>query len=293
MREVTKEQFSANSTIDGRRIDKAVEDVVDRANAVEKRDLKRRFFQTQFIGSYAPATGKDGGVINPISFDDAFPFLDARNTVADAVHEYRVKGVKRTDQTSASNSMIETASFYFNRPVVITAVSAILESGSITYRNDFEYTSDTQAGKADMDSDDFAVSISVDNPFLPENRELSSEVYHRFNFNLKSQLFRPLNTATPPVPYAPTSEMMPDSTKLSDGTKSLPNMWGVVIDDQALNIPVPRNSRVRFSIVIPEYYEIDDAVVSGWGSDVPDNFNLRSFASQALTWVLTALEGAE
>ena len=292
MREVTKEQFSALSTIDGRRIDKAVEDVVDRANAIEKRDLKRRFFQTQFVGSFCPSKGKDSGEVLSTQNNDSLPFLPARNTDADAVHEYRIKGTKRTDQTSNSDSLAATSSFSFDKPVVIVGLSVVMESGSASYNNDWNYSGEVTLDKADLPSDDVTVSISVDNPFLPENRELNTEVYHKFNFDLQSQLFRPLHpTSIPPEPTSPSVDMVPTSGNLS-GPDPVPNMWGVCIDDQGLNIPVPRNSRARLSIVIPDYGSYG-ALMSGWGSSVADTLNKRPFEGQVFTWTLTVLEGAE
>ncbi|HIA00567.1 MAG TPA: hypothetical protein EYN66_01415 [Myxococcales bacterium] len=67
---------------------------------------------------------------------------------------------------------------------------------------------------------------------------------------------------------------------------------GVVVDDKGLNIPVPREARVRVSIVLPDYTN-EVVVVSGWGSVDDDNLNRRPWESQIISWTLTILEGAE
>ncbi|HIA00737.1 MAG TPA: hypothetical protein EYN66_02295, partial [Myxococcales bacterium] len=161
MREITKEQFSDNSTIDGRRIDKAVEDIVDRANAVEKRDMKRRFFQTQIVGAYVPSTGTVALTVTPSATDDRLPFMSGNNGTA-ADNLYRVKGERRTSQTKgAPESLISTASFQFRKPVVITGFSAAFIT-DVTHTNDFEFeppASDDNLGKSG-DSDDVTLSIS-------------------------------------------------------------------------------------------------------------------------------------
>jgi len=296
MREITKEQFSDNSTIDGRRIDKAVEDIVDRANAVEKRDMKRRFFQTQIVGAYTPssasasiAAGAD--TIVTATNEDAIPFMGETNAVVGYTENVnRVKGIRKSGHENISYSMIATNAYLFSRPVIVTGVCVVLEGGNAIYTNNFQYTGEAleDIGKAGY-SDDFAVSISVDNPFLPERRELNSEIYHRFDFKLNSQFFRPAGAPN-------ITADLPNPTKPVHFPQNLPTMGGVVIDDQGLNIPVPRDARLRFSIVIPDYDSTATPIsdqASGWGAVDVENPNNRPWESQIISWTLTILEGAE
>jgi len=54
IRTVTDEQFSDDTTIDGTRIDKALQDLVDRFNAIPRGDISTRFVQKQFVFGYQP-----------------------------------------------------------------------------------------------------------------------------------------------------------------------------------------------------------------------------------------------
>ena len=53
-REVTDEQFSDGTTIDGTRIDSALTDVVERMNNIRKGDIATRFVQKQLVFGYQP-----------------------------------------------------------------------------------------------------------------------------------------------------------------------------------------------------------------------------------------------
>lgn len=54
LREITDEQFTEGTTIDGTRIDSALEDVVNRVNNIRKGDIATRFVQKQFVFGYQP-----------------------------------------------------------------------------------------------------------------------------------------------------------------------------------------------------------------------------------------------
>ena len=275
MREITKEQFSDLSTIDGRRIDKAMEDIVDRANAVEKRDLNRRFVQVQYCGGFTPNVG--------ITTNDAsLPFMPEVN-LSPLANEYRVKGTRKFSQSTYTSSLIYTATHFFNKPVTIIGVNVNLMTGGTDFTNNFLYgegaVSDT--GKADgQDSDDLTLSISVDNPFLPEKRELNSEVYHRHGFTLRGHRFNQSVTSA-------AVDMAPSAAPASS-SNPIPAMAGIVVDDHDLNIPLPRDARVRLNIAIPDYSSLSSDI-SGWGNadgTLPWN-------SQVMSWTLTVLEGVE
>ena len=275
MREITKEQFSTGSTIDGRRIDKAMEDIVDRANSVEKRDLSRRFVQVQYCGGFTPNVGLTAN-------DASLPFMPEINA-SPLENEYRVKGTRRFSQSTYTQSHVYTATHFFRKPVIIIGVNVNLMTGGTDFGNDFMYgegaVSDLE--KADNQySDDVTISISVDNPFLPERRELNSEVYHRHGFALIGHKFNQSVTAA-------AVDMAPSAAPASS-SNPIPAMAGIVIDDQDINIPLPRDSRVRFSVVIPDYSSVSSDV-SGWGEadgSLPWN-------SQVMSWTLTVLEGVE
>ena len=53
-RRLTDEQFADGTSIDGDRIDRALEDVVRHVNDIPPRDIERRFVQTQFVSGQIP-----------------------------------------------------------------------------------------------------------------------------------------------------------------------------------------------------------------------------------------------
>jgi len=115
-RVVTKEHFSTGTTIDGNRVDRALDDVVDRVNNVPYGDLKKRWMPTTYVAGWTPQspdtleqtvddiTGSAAGQIAPTHH---WPWMKVRNrpeevaagTIGAAdgddvviTNQYRVKG---------------------------------------------------------------------------------------------------------------------------------------------------------------------------------------------------------
>tara|TARA_B100000131_G_scaffold93350_1_gene90185 strand:- start:2016 stop:2921 length:906 start_codon:yes stop_codon:yes gene_type:complete len=296
IREVTDEQFADGTTIDGNRIDQAIADVVDRSNAVKKRDLQRRWFQTQYVGGWSAP------IIGTGTYQHHFPFLNMRNDSnalftgtsfpdEKAFNEYRLKGHSLYTKLLGglpddAKQYAVTNAFYFRKPIIISGCSLVLSSepaaGGFDNApvNDFQYGSDTAvipSGYADKPLNDLYVGIVVDNPFLPEDRRLNSMVYHRFDFDVDAWLMRTPETGTQPA----FSDMRPPFA----GKKH----HAIFIDDQNLNIPLSRDSRVRFAFGIPTYGSGNAA--GAWGQDVEGAY--RPFVSQYYSWALTVLESVE
>ena len=268
IRELTKEQFSDGTHIDGNRVDRAMADTVDRINNVKKKDMKRRWVQTQFVGGYTP---QDPNSTNGTEI--SAPWLYCRNNISSIFSATGTSDIKNLHRVKSSDveTVIQgdqfamTNSFYFRKPVIITGVSVCMFTDSV-YTNSHLYTDDYEGHTADDPANDLVVNIEVDNPFLPENRALSSVVYHRGGFRVSGQKFREIQGA-------PTSDMTPTH----DGGY----IKGIMMDDQDLNIPLPRDSRARFSVVIPNTSK------TGWlqGGGI--------WFGQCYSWTLTVLESTE
>ena len=98
-RHVTQEQFSDGTTIDGSRVERALQELEDHVNNVPEGDIKNRFMQTQFVSGWMPhaegwADGSDftGTTGNNYNVELAahqstgvtgtiFPFLPVHNSV--------------------------------------------------------------------------------------------------------------------------------------------------------------------------------------------------------------------
>tara|TARA_R100000808_G_C2150913_1_gene159804 strand:+ start:1594 stop:2514 length:921 start_codon:yes stop_codon:yes gene_type:complete len=301
IREVTQEQFADGTTIDGRRLDSAMADVVDRANAVTKKDLQRRWMQTQYVGGWMPMMGAGAS-------ESHFPFLNMRNDDAalfpatsypdgKAHNEFRLKGHSLSAPSilgipSGMRQYAVTNSFYFRKPVVLTGCSLVLSSGTedsvpgSSPLNDFHYSSDANLvpyGKENQFLDDLYVGIVVDNPFLPEDRRLNSVVYHRMGFSVETHLMK--------VDQNPSSWTPAPTTMRPVFPGEL--FHAIFLDDQNLNIPLARDSRVRFAFAIPEYGDPAVGTNAGaWGQEVYDEW-IGFWISQYYSWTLTVLESVE
>ena len=53
-RTITKDQFSTGTTIDGDRIDNALDDVVERVNEVPYGDMRKRWVPTTYVAGWTP-----------------------------------------------------------------------------------------------------------------------------------------------------------------------------------------------------------------------------------------------
>ena len=117
-RTITKEQFSEGTTIDGNRIDNAMDDVVERVNSVPYGDLRKRWVPITYVAGWTPQTPAtlemDAG--NPTQSDlgkiagtHHWPWMRVKNAHAQVVtgtlgaaaaddlrfsNPYRLKGVR-------------------------------------------------------------------------------------------------------------------------------------------------------------------------------------------------------
>lgn len=120
-RTLTKEQFSTGTTIDGDRIDNALDDVVERVNDIPYGDLRKRWVPTTYVAGWTPqspgcissatadpTSGSDSSVHGGVYGTHHWPWLRVRNAtyeIADGTegsstnddnkttNPYRLKGV--------------------------------------------------------------------------------------------------------------------------------------------------------------------------------------------------------
>ena len=135
-REITKEQFAAQTAIDGNRLDKAMGDVVDRFNEIPKGDVKSRFIQSQFVMGWQPAVANDNIAnyqwpwMHHWNHGTAEAPFDQFTTIA---NEFRGKGYAAPgiDLDSGSADLrnayyIFEASWGFSRPAIIESIDVFM-----------------------------------------------------------------------------------------------------------------------------------------------------------------------
>ena len=324
-RRLTKEQFAELTTIDGNRIETAQDQIVDRFNNLENIDIKRRFTQTQFVFGYTPPANIGPGAVEPPAImtyvTSCAPWMRGLNynyyeTVAppqnwqltdsnttpsatEITNTFRVKGDRRVrnNNVAASWQNLGTAdcylwrhTWYFGKPVIIDGVSFAMLLDKIYYKNEFEYEAakPPRATAGDI-VDCVMMDITVDNPYVPENKSLTNIVYKKNNFQVDCEYYQDqFNSAV-----APLNDMRPameiDPAAGADNPLTIAGMW---MDDQNLNICVPEKSRVTLNIAIPFHGAINNA--STFKSSDFDLFRRwAEWEGQIYSGCLTILEETE
>ena len=267
-RTLTDEQFAAGTTIDGNRLDRAMEDHERRVNNVRKGDLLRRFVQTQFVAGFLPDPIAAGAL-------PMLPFMLWRNTagsvsgtVPDAyLNPQRMKGVYKDDDL---DPRVWTASFYFKHPIVIVDVVAFLQTDTTgtPYANTFTYGAPVPPHRATGDPvNDIDLLLTVDNPWRPEDQAANAVEIGRHNFRGTAEAF---NRAGPPGAWPDLQTPHPGGA-----------LRGIAIHARDLNIPLHRDSRARLSLVIPH-----------WTGDLPP-WGVNPETEQYYTTTMTVLEEVE
>lgn len=247
-RRSTKEAFSPGTSIDAPRLDRALEDVVTRFDAIEPGDQERHHTQHQIVMGWMPSRGTQ----------PCFPFLPIYNsdlTCNDVPDEgfqnpWRVKGTRNADidptRINGGSQWAWTTAMTFPKPVTLDGVSLFMLTDT-EYQNTFQYEApDPPPSRSAGDPiDDIVLEVSIDNPFLSEVRTQNAVEFHQTKFKVTGRLF--------------SDQALPAFTDMQPNHPG-GGPVGVAIDFQGLNIPLPRDARVRFSIVIPEYLNY----TSGW-----------------------------
>ena len=115
-RTITKEQFSTGTTIDGDRIDNALDDVVERVNDIPYGDLRKRWVPTTYVAGWTPQSpgcitsgtptptggaGSDSSQRGSVYGTHHWPWLRVLNYVNEVADGTEGSGL--TDDTKASN----------------------------------------------------------------------------------------------------------------------------------------------------------------------------------------------
>jgi hypothetical protein len=290
----SREQISDGTSISSR-LDRVLADFVRRWNGVPKRDVRRRFFPDYTVAGWTPAKTASTAVLQ-VPANDGLPFCRSYNIDADVIAAgvtdldelvqnrernkgYGVDGIYAGPVSGFNgNTYTWTTSATYGRPVLLTSFAVWLTTDSV-----FLNTFVTNGSSAQ----DFTVSIEIDDPFVPEDRSLSSQVYLKTGFPLAGFDFSNLDLE--PV-YNGFMSVGGGAHSFSEWEDKMPS--GVMIVQQDLNIPVPRDSRLRFSLVIPDYEDAPNFPISSWRTgpaDVPAS--QMPWERQSIGWNLGIAEG--
>ena len=244
IRKLTDQQFTDGTTIDGNRIEEALQDLQQRMNRIPKGDIKHRWTQTQFCINFAsPRDPDDDDVPSKQSIDSRYPFVSVVNderyflgagselnifepefkdedeTDYEIVNRLRIKGAF----DSQLNRAYTAQTTLFSRPAILRGINFL------NWAEGRRYTSLTSS---------WLLIVHLDNAYAPENRELNQKLIFvpRTDRNNQNTLYYVIN----PTRYTPQY--------VTDGSEGN-TVSGTIVDLNRLHINIPAGGRIRFAIV--------------------------------------------
>jgi hypothetical protein len=293
-RNLTKELFYNGTTIDGSRLEKAVGEVVDGINELDKGNTKQRFVATQYHAGFNPqdrsAATKYGkfpwlkmrndDVLGSSVEGAPFNILRFKGTMVPGIENFQ-STVGAT--TSLGDQFAWTRMFHFSRPAILYGVSVMMHidggaNGARPYTGTrdpavvpvpYTYNNTGLGGAAGPppgftptdNTVDVPLVVDVMNPGSPEDAELTDVEVTRTQWAVNEEMFSLIAPSPSAVGW---TDMTPhyDSTGVTD-TRAL---GGRIVEYRDLNIPIHEQGRVRLAVSIPLY---DGTVYTRgtWGAD--------------------------
>ena len=226
IRYFTKQQFSDGTTIDGNRLEEALQELESLSNGVPVSAIKTRFTQSQIVSGWSPVLDSVVG--------RADPFLPIVNIDGSAVNVNRYKGTL----TNPSNGDLLgwEISTQFDHPVIINSLDyALLQDDAVSAPYQLPGISAPYLPPQTFETE---VHIYVDSEYAPSDRTQSDMEIHKHDFNTNAWLL----TSTA-LPGLPATVMQP---AYGGGNAS-----GWVISLKGLNIPIRSFGRIRIVLLIP------------------------------------------
>lgn len=265
IRQITKEQFSSGTTIDGSRIEKALDDLYNRYNDPMFQDIDG-WVENKWCWGFTPKIRESGGTgyVNGALTDGFYqgpfvfifrsqmpaPFLEG----VEPNNKFRFKGVGILDETGAPRtfSAVQDISWFWTSTQVFTK-PAILQDFTVFGLFD-DYTTGTgdatdryfaNAWKGTVEEEEeydnkFHVWVIVDNPLNTGDTFIRNSEVHVWGTSAEGLLMNPSTVIT-----TPNQDLAFD---YFNGDMAI-NGNAIRLTD--LNIPVFAGARVRFVLGLP------------------------------------------
>tara|TARA_R100001163_G_C5058744_1_gene195390 strand:- start:1267 stop:2142 length:876 start_codon:yes stop_codon:yes gene_type:complete len=250
-RHVTEQQFAEGTTVDGSRLDDAMEDFIQHHNNIPSSDISTRHTASTYFSGWIPQ--KPG--LTPDG--PHFPWQTAFNTAAgstgasipnvmsnpERVKGYQIPGVPPRVDSVNNQQFVWATCFPFDKPVIVKRVfvqMAIDTAGAsvVQYSMNPVYGATAPPGfAAAQETQDFTLSLEVSSPLSPENRQHTDVEIARNQFIFNRDLFRPVAW-----PGAAT-DMNP-----SGWPGGAPAGWIIPLE---VDVPLHQESIARLNLVIP------------------------------------------
>lgn len=280
LREI-KDQLSPGSTLDGNRLERMLRDLIARINNIQPRDVRRRWVESTIVFGGQQTRPLLGTKLQPSLpwmpiYNDANSLLPGTTMPIDGMtNPWRIKGtaVANIDPTGQLGTGMQWAlspSLAITKPAILSGISLTMLVDR-EFPNDFVYGADPPPNRTTGGPlNDMTLSVEIDNPFTPMDRRQTAVEFQRTNLRLDAWKLNRL-----PVPSFPDyAPVFPSN--------AAPN--GVCLHAEGLNIPLPRSSKGRVNVVLPEYDAIWDA---GWAKGSADH---KPWRNTCFTLTLTILE---
>ena len=263
-RHVTEQQFAEGTTVDGSRLDDAMEDFIQHHNNIPSSDISTRHTANTYFSGWIPqkpARTPDG---------PRFPWQTAFNTAGTAtgssvpdsmsnperVKGYAIPGVETRSSISTNDQFVWSTCFAFDKPAIVKRVfvqMAIDTAGVVQYNLNPVYASPAPPGfAAAQETQDFTFSFEVSSPLSPEDRQHTDVEIARNQFIFSRDLFRPV--AWP----GGATDMNP-----SGWPGGAPAGWIIPLE---VDVPLHQESIARLHLVIPPAISATTPYDSPWGA---------------------------
>ena len=267
IRRITKEQFVNDGTIDGSRIQKALDETEEYINNIPLEAIKQRYSLNYMVFT---SLGADSDLLQGVTIGQSrySPYLKSTPD--------RAKGTTQESTTlapyddSASSPYVMTVATTFVRPVILDTVHLFINSrGGAVVGAPGDFHSFDMIDPI-LGSEAFQrvrIIVDTDDMVSSEDRTLNSKEYVLQDFQ-ESFWNSKYNSAS--------SQMLPVA---SEGA----NSWGngtqsILLRKDELNIPLHQFSRVRFRVVLYGSDSVNDPL----GERTPENMTLTVVYKEAL-----------
>jgi len=247
-RKITSEQFSDGTTIDGGRVDKALQDIVDYINLVPVDAESNSFCKKQIVAGYSPRVfsytphahpGLPGSYNRPREL----PWCPMSLTnESGEPSKTRMKGTDPAGvyPTTRGTGYVWSIPFRTDKPVVISNIDLALhtDEDAAYYPNDWTWNVNGPGNISTGDwVEDVYIQVQVENYINGADPREDDIIVTKKEFSLDAQFFNPLQGWDTDMYPSIQSE----------------RMNGAWLEAKDVNVPVPANSNVRILMFLPDY----------------------------------------
>ena len=243
IRKITNQQFSEGTTVDGDRLDAALQNTEDRINHVPPGDVGTRYTQTQVVAGWT--------ALQTVANKNQAPWLRFQNSGSDRrgvgtiAHPFRVKGTTTelygAAWTAPGNSTIWvwTTSMYFESPCVVDAIDMMWSTYALSYATNVNPQLSFGSPGSGFRTGGIQCTISVADPQATEQ-----PIRNSLAVQLRKVYMGAETMGTDSAVYAAgVDDMLPTSIAPQNPL----DLW---FQRKNMQVHIPANSRVSFVVAL-------------------------------------------